>query len=226
LDKYCFAPEQLREMYKWRWKYIVRKAKREFFTKLLMEKANEGITGMWKVATLCKGRPLKGVGALRTSNGSYATKPEQKAEVLQDTFFPSTPPTVQLSQDFDPPQRPARSWVEFTAVELAEALSGMSNTSAAGTSGIGYQLIKWAHESCLSTIQDLMNACVCRSNHPQVWREASIVVILKPRKADMAAAKSYWPIALLETWSKWLEKLIASRIHKDIGVLDLVPHLQ
>jgi hypothetical protein len=92
LDEYRFAPEHLRETYKWRWKYIIWKAKRDYFTKLLMERADEGITGVWKVASLCKGRPLRGVGALRTSDGSFATKPEQKAEVLRDAFFPSTPP--------------------------------------------------------------------------------------------------------------------------------------
>jgi ribonuclease HI len=102
----------------------------------------------------------------------------------------------------------------------------MSNTLAAGISGIGYQLIKWAHDCRASLICDLMNACVGLSHHPLAWREAAIVVIPKPRKADMAAAKSYRPIALLETWSKWLKKLIASRIHKEIGALDLVPHLQ
>jgi hypothetical protein len=161
---------------------------------------------------LCKGRPLKGVGALRTKDGGYTTKPEQKAEVLRDAFFPAAPPQVQQNLDFDPPPRIARPWAEFSLEEVTDALRGTSNTSAPGISGIGYQLLKWAHQCRAPLIRDLMNTCIRLSHHPLAWWEASIVVIPKPRKPDMAAAKSYRPIALLETWSKWLEKLIASRI--------------
>jgi hypothetical protein len=42
----------------------------------------------------------------------------------------------------------------------------------------------------------------------------------------MGKAKAYRPIALLETFSKLLEKMVATRVHHDIGAFNLVPHIQ
>ena len=59
-----------------------------------------------------------------------------------------------------------------------------------------------------------------------VWKEAKVVVIPKPDKADYSAPKAHRPISLLETMSKLLEKAIAKRFQFDLVKHELVPTIQ
>jgi hypothetical protein len=162
---------------------------------------------------------------LRSPDG-FAVTPQDQSRLLADTFFPRTAPHAQIITDFDPPRRPARPFPDFTLEELVEALKGTSNTSAPGSSGIGYQLIKWAFWEDAECLWCLYSACIWLGHHPHQWCTTLIIIVPKPRKPNMSDPKSYRPIALLECFSKLLEKLIAMRLQHDICTLDLVPHLQ
>ena len=59
-----------------------------------------------------------------------------------------------------------------------------------------------------------------------VWKEAKVVVIPKPDKADYSAPKAHRPISLLETMSKLLEKAIAKRFQFDLVKHELVPTIR
>jgi hypothetical protein len=48
--------------------------------------------------------------------------------------------------------------------------------------------------------------------HPRAWRRALVVVIPKPNRDDLTAAKNYRPISLLETISKLIEKGVSKRL--------------
>jgi hypothetical protein len=61
---------------------------------------------------------------------------------------------------------------------------------------------------------------------PRTWREAKIVVIQKPGKADYTIPKAYRPIYLLPTIAKGLEKLKARRLFKYPERNDLHPRTQ
>ncbi|KAH7333616.1 hypothetical protein B0J17DRAFT_533538, partial [Rhizoctonia solani] len=53
--------------------------------------------------------------------------------------------------------------------------------------------------------------------HPKCLCNALVVVIPKPQKSDMTTPKAYYPISLLETLSKFLEKVITASITFEIG---------
>jgi len=105
--------------------------------------------------------------------------------------------------------------------EVKAALSGTSNGSALGWSGINYKLLKWAFEASPPRFTPLFNATISLGHHP--WKNAKVVVLLKPNKPDYSLPKAYRPISLLECCGKLLEKIVAMCILADVNTYDLIP---
>ena len=72
-------------------------------------------------------------------------------------------------------------------------------------------------------LANIFTACVRLAHHPPRWKEAKVVVIPKPDKADYSLAKAHCPISLLEAMSKFMEKAIAKRMQHDIVAHELIP---
>ena len=160
---------------------------------------------------------------MRKEDGTYADTPNTKAQVFQAKFFPSAPKTVPLHHPLDPPPREPRAWTPITPDEVTVALRTAAHT-APGPSGVGYKLLKWAHEARPDYLPYLLNLCLNLGYHP--WKTATVVMINKPQKPDYAVPKAYCPIALLECTGKLLEKIVAKRINADIEHHDLLPMTQ
>jgi Reverse transcriptase (RNA-dependent DNA polymerase) len=146
------------------------------------------------------------------------------SSTLRSRFFPPDPPPVDPSLPTDPLPLPPRPIHPVSAAEISAALSPTSNSSAPGPSGIGYKLLKWAFAASPSCFTSLFTACLVVGVHP--WHDAIVVVVPKPSKPDYAEAKAYQPIALLETCSKLLEKIVANRLLTDLNSLSLLSPLQ
>jgi hypothetical protein len=131
-----------------------------------------------------------------------------------------------LTTDFDPEQREARAWRQFTKDELKNAVSGTLNLSAAGLSGLGYCTVKWIIKVAGAQLLNLYNACMRMCRHPTCWKQELMAVVPKPQKADMSSPKSYRPISLIECLSKVLEKMVATRMQINIAAHGLLPNNQ
>ena len=82
------------------------------------------------------------------------------ADLLANRFFNDDPAQVDPHFADDPAPVPQRDWTPIGPEEIGELLTKTSNTSSAGLSGIGYQLVKWAW----GTIKDYV--CHGRSVRP------------------------------------------------------------
>ena len=51
-----------------------------------------------------------------------------------------------------------------------------------------------------------------QSKFPEIWKNAEIILISKPSKADVASSSTYRPICLISEVGKTFEKIIAERI--------------
>ena len=58
----------------------------------------------------------------------------------------------------------------------------------------------------------LFDACYKQGYHPKLFKKANTVVLKKPGKDNYSDAKSYRPIALLDTIGKILEEIVAKRL--------------
>jgi hypothetical protein len=135
--------------------------------------------------------------------------------------FPKPPEPVLTLPGIATPKRP---FYEVTRHEVEQALSGTSNKSAPGPSGIGYKLVKWAFAAHPEFILDIYTSALHLGHHP--WMSATVVIIPKPNKPDYSAAKAYRPVSLLECFGKVLEKIVANRFLSDCNLHDILPWSQ
>ena len=136
-----------------------------------------------------------------------SSDPEDMGKAFEEHFFrfprPQTP-VLELPGTLTPKQ----PFYEVTKSKVEYALSGMSNKSAPGPSGIGYKLVKWVFACHPDFILDIYNTALCLRHHP--WTTAKVIIIPKPNKPDYSEAKAYRPVSLLECYSKVLEKIVAN----------------
>jgi ribonuclease HI len=158
-------------------------------------------------------------------DGRMVTEPEDQATALRSAFFPDVAPPVDAENPLGIPEHPQRPHLPITADEIANALATSSNTSAPGAHGSNYRLLKWAFHVHPEELLRLYNGCL-ELGHPQCLKHAIVAVIPKARKPDMSEPKAYRPISLLESLSKCLEKIIATRLLYEIGVNNLIPGTQ
>ena len=163
------------------------------------------------------------MSTLRNGDGDLVTEHGDMADILANRFFNDDPAPVDTHFHDDPNPVPERDWTPIGPKEIKELLNKTSNTSSPGLSGIGYQLVKWAWGTIKDYVAALFNACATLGYHPARWKRAVIAVIPKPDQKDYSLPKNYRPIALLETFGKLLEKVMAKCILVDITRNNLVP---
>ncbi|KAJ6436788.1 reverse transcriptase [Purpureocillium lavendulum] len=134
------------------------------------------------------------------SNGELVHRPEEKAEVLRNSFFPSP---LKADLDTDGYEYPTPiECPDITRSEIERAVvDGIPN-------GILHQIL----DILAPGLERLFNACLRLGYCPQHLREAITVVLRKQGKDDYTQPKSYRPIALPNTLGKVLEAIIASRL--------------
>ena len=181
---------------------------------------------LWKATRWRHGRRTSTLPVLSVPGSSDDPNPEphHQAGILRAKFFSLAPAPVSLSQPDDLPPLPTRDLHDITEDEVRVALSGTSNSSAPGISGIGYKLLKWAFSACPTRFVDLFNGCVMFGIHP--WHTAKVIPIPKPNKPDYRVAAAYRPISLLECCGKLLEKIVASRVLHDASLHPILPSHQ
>ncbi|KZT10153.1 uncharacterized protein LAESUDRAFT_646011 [Laetiporus sulphureus 93-53] len=124
-------------------------------------------------------------------------------------FFPPPPPPLPVALFSDPPMRLARPFKLVTHYEIAACLAETSNTSAPRFSATTWRLLKWALQSPVGKhFISFVSSSVTLGYLPPILKKAVVVLIPKPCKPDYALPKAYCPIALMETLSKLIEKVV------------------
>ena len=199
-------------------RWTIKNAKRQWAHDFLDHATADNL---WAAARWRRGRSNSRIPPLISANGTLTEDPAGQAATLGLRFFDASPPPVDPSQPDDPPPRPVREWPPIINDEIKVALTGTSNGSAPGRSGINYKLLKWAFEASPPRFTSLFNAALSLGHHP--WKDAKVVVLPKPGKPDYRMPKAYRPISLLECCGKLLEKVIATRVLAEVNEHDLIP---
>ena len=182
---------------------------------------------MWKLNSWYRGVRKSVTPSLRRPDLTWATSSQEKAELLSLTWFP--PPTIITGQfailaDFHNPS--SRPFIPISNKEIHDALSGTSNTSAPGLSGLNYQVLKWAFSSCPDEFGVIICASVKLGIHHSRWKSSLVVAIPKPNKKDYSLPRSHRPIQLIECFGKLVEKIVTKCLIFDAGKYDLMPFNQ
>jgi len=152
---------------------------------------------------------------------------EEKYDILRDTLYQKPPPlpvpvVTNLTQRV-PNELP---YTEITHMEVSEALFSTNSNTASGPSQITYTLIKWAWPIAANLITALFQRCLNMGYYPVQWRQAVVVALRKPNKADYSQPRAYCLITLLKCLGKLLEKIVAKRLSYMVGRHELILETQ
>ena len=91
-------------------------------------------------------------------------------------------------------------------------LSQIRDTAAPGPDTISYDVWKKIHRSCPDLLTNLIGPLLQYGHHSSSLKKANGVVLDKPGKASYDSPASFRVIVLLETLSKIVERVTASRL--------------
>jgi len=87
----------------------------------------------------------------------------------------------------------------------------------------------WCHlktileqDACLTHITNITDACINLGHWPNYFKQSSTVIIPKPNKLAYDDPKHFWPIVLLNTLRKLIEKVIANRLQFHVVKNDII----
>src|SRR5436853_7557677 len=99
---------------------------------------------------------------------------------------------------------------------MARTISRLLNNTAPGLDRIPNKALKICGPLIVPWLADVARACFAIGYYPRLRRAMIMVILRKEGKADYLLLGSYRPIALENTLSKILERIIVERI-ADIG---------
>lgn len=104
--------------------------------------------------------------------------------------------------------------------EIIEIIKTRPNKNSTGCDMMPYTLIKSFDEEIIRDITILFNHMLAISFFPKIWQNATITPIPKPGK-DGSIVSNWRPISMLTCLSKIFERVIATRINKHTGTLNI-----
>lgn len=177
--------------------------------------ANADRNQLWAAARLMK---PKNQDTLPSFPGIHS--PSDLNDALIHHFFPPRPPTHTESVYYHHHTPP------ITAEEVAKALAKSSNKSTPGPDQIPYGVWKDIHRLNPAIIPSLLTPLVEFGIHPRSLKRANGIILPKPDKASYSDPSAFRIIVLLETISKILERIIASRLYNFASTSGLINSLQ
>jgi len=177
----------------------IKAAKAKHWTQFL---ANVNAQSVWTTKKFAYGQAPDRFPSFPT-----ATSPSQINSPLLNHFFPAQcPPTTSHIL----PTYPSTPLV--SAAGAADALRKSANISAPGPDGIPYAIRKKVNKLNSFFLTSLLSPLLIHGHHPASLKRADGIVVSKPGKADYKSPASFRIIVFLETVSKILERIIASRL--------------
>ncbi|GMF81920.1 unnamed protein product [Aspergillus oryzae] len=194
---------------------IINRSLRRGFRRWVSEAIDQGTHGIWRVAKWARNRGGRAANTIPTLNGPHgpADTTKAKAAVLRESFFPE-PPTADLSDIERRTQPPQIEFPEITKEEVAKIIRRAPPDKAPGPDAVPNKI--W-HELCkvpvfLERATALFNASIKTGHNPRHFQTSTTVALHKGGPRDYRKPKSYRPVALLNTFGKILESIIATRV--------------
>ncbi|EMS22840.1 reverse transcriptase [Rhodotorula toruloides NP11] len=110
------------------------------------------------------------------------------------------------------PPTPSLPWPDLHKGEVESAIMQACSFAACGPDDIPNHVLQLLLPLLLPHLVSLYRASLCLGYVPRAWRDASCVVLRKPKKPDYRDPKAYWLIAFERCIAKGLERIVAARL--------------
>jgi Reverse transcriptase (RNA-dependent DNA polymerase) len=104
---------------------------------------------------------------------------------------------------------------------MKEILRRLKKKKAPGPDGIPNMALRLLPKKGIAHLVAIANASLRLRYFPAKWKEADVVVLLKPGKSANFP-QNYRPISLLPTMGKIMEKIILTRLDREVEALELI----
>jgi hypothetical protein len=111
---------------------------------------------------------------------------------------------------------PASEPTFTTPSEVIKAIKGLKFGKAPGPNSVPNRVLRYLPKRAINFLTKVFNAVLRRQYFPPVWKHAPVLHILKPGE-DPRNPSSYRPIRLLETVGKLFEKILLTRVLRDVN---------
>ena len=115
-------------------------------------------------------------------------------------------------------------WKSIKVGEVKQHIKQLRNSST-GPDNIHNRCLKNYSKLLIQHLTNLFNAILEQGYIPNRWKEANIILLLKPKK-DKQHPSSYRPISLLSCLGKLLEKIIKQRLMLELDRRNVLPQHQ
>ena len=161
---------------------------------------------------------VRGLGTMNKKHNDLLTHLEHifQLQERQEETETTTEDIVQENEEINP----------TTTTEVNNEINKNINPKKApGFDLITREVLQQLLGKAIVKITNLINAAFRLQHVPRLWKVVEVIMIPKPGKPPHEAA-SYWPIPLLPTMSKLLEKLLIKRLKPIIESKNLIPNHQ
>jgi hypothetical protein len=100
--------------------------------------------------------------------------------------------------------------------KVQEVIKGLKVGKAPGPNGVPNRALRHLPKRAITSIAKLLNAVLCRQYFPPAWKHACVISILKSGK-DPTLPSSYRPISLFQTFGKLFEKILLTRVLREVN---------
>ena len=196
-----------------------------------VESITEDGSKVWKLAKWAHTRAMEPPALppfppLQDEDGIFYHSHNEKARLLASKFFPP-PPEVDIS-DVQAAQYPQEIQIlqEVTVENVLGMLRCLPPDKAPGPDGMVNRFLNECEDVVAYPLACLFHACLQLSHYPKAFKRSTTIVLRKPQKDTYTKAKSYRPIALLNTMGKVLERIVAKRMSEAAETHSLLPDVQ
>ena len=147
-------------------------------------------------------------------DGHPCLSPESLWNTLHSTFNTALNRQVDLNVLNEIDCKPTSQWYSFSKEEFKQAINKYNDSSVPGPDKLTWHHLKSIvnQDDCLNNIINITNLCFDLGHWPNFFKLSSMIIISKPNKMSYDQLKAFWPIVLLNTLGKLIEKVIAERI--------------
>ncbi|KAL4101171.1 hypothetical protein QTP88_021192 [Uroleucon formosanum] len=150
--------------------------------------------------------------AVLRENGTFTVTALETAECLLESLIPRDRTAPVFADECVGRVRP-----EVTEAEVKRAVWRMAPNKAPGLDGITAGVLRKAWGVIGTPLTSVLAECLRKSEFPDCWKTAEVVVIKKGEDRDPGLPKSYRPVSLLSVPSKVLERLVVDRLEEETG---------